>query len=283
MDRIEVLQSDFGHAFFFLPYLILGFTFLYGLLTSNIGLLYLFFGQATLVQTMTYLAHDLKTAGSTWLHGVQDLGYVAYLWTKLYLGLSMDGTVGSIVVLIIGLVTTVLSIGGVVSKWSGTGTSTILNPWYTPAPQGGAAACSSDNYTNPSTWTLHITFFFGFIFANVYALYTADAPLVDPSQKDANAVRVGNRKTIAATVGGISIIAFVLLLVFRYTMTDCDTFSIVQIPLLALSTYLGYTFFSLVAAKCGVRPVDVLGIVQGMVTVKPPTACMADVSQATPL
>ena len=286
MDRVEVLQSDFGHAFYFLPYLILGFTFLYGLLTSNIGLLWLFLGQGVLAPIISTLASEGKPPAPTppapdwrWMSVVKDLFYLILLGIPLGLGMSGDvGSGASIISHVLTSITGIVVVAGLGMKWLGSGA--ILNPFRTESDVPSKVCSVYPGFSN--SWTIHIMFFFGYIFANVYALYNAPAPLVDPSQKNEIATRVGNRKTIAATVAAISLAALLLLLFFRFRMTECektDSFTIAFV--LPFSCFLGASFFSFVSTRCGVRPVDVLGIVQGMVTVMPPTACMADVSQAT--
>ena len=287
MDRVEVLQSDFGHAFYFLPYLILGFTFLYGLLTSNIGLLWLFLGQGVLAPIISTLASEGKPPAPTppapdwrWMSGVKDIIYLILLGIPLGLGLSgrAKDSEASIISIVLSSITGLVVLAGLGMKWGGSGA--VLNPFRTESDPPSKVCSVYPGFSN--SWAIHIMFFFGYIFANVYALYTAPVPLVDPSQKNEIETRVGNRKTIAATAAAIRLAALVLLLFFRFRMTECektDSFTIAFV--LPFSCFLGISFFNFVSNHCGVRPVDVLGIVQGMVTVMPPTACMADVSQAT--
>ena len=55
---MEALQSSFGDAFVSLPILIIGLIFFLGMLTSNVGLLYLFLGHLAVVPSLSFLSNE---------------------------------------------------------------------------------------------------------------------------------------------------------------------------------------------------------------------------------
>jgi hypothetical protein len=73
---------------------------------------------------------------------------------------------------------------------------------------------------------------------------------------------------------GIISIVFLTLLYFRFTKTPCESGLALQFAPLLYTFLIGYAAFS-VAATCGARPVDVLGLVQGMIQPTAPVVCMA--------
>jgi hypothetical protein len=94
---------------------------------------------------------------------------------------------------------------------------------------------------------------------------------------------VENRKWITATLGGVGLVIFLLLLFFRFQKTPCEyPFYLILFPIF-YAMILGSCFFFLVFKVCGARPADILGIVQGMVPsdlIDTPVVCVAD---STPL
>jgi hypothetical protein len=149
-----------------------------------------------------------------------------------------------------------------------------------------------DTYANPSTWICHIAFFFGFFFSNAYAIHNEPSPTLknfskDPAvnkrRQESLKDRVENRKWITATLGGVGLVIFLLLLFFRFQKTPCEyPFYLILFPIF-YAMILGSCFFFLVFKVCGARPADILGIVQGMVPsdlIDTPVVCVAD---STPL
>ena len=61
---MESLGDSFGDAFITLPLLIIGFIFFLGILTSNIGLLYLFLGHLGVVPALEFLGNETRPFGN---------------------------------------------------------------------------------------------------------------------------------------------------------------------------------------------------------------------------
>lgn len=298
--KIQLLRTEFADSFLYLPLLILGFSFLYGLLTSNIGLLYLFLGQLAVVPSLGWLMNEVNpfvnannvlftlasmavvfgVISTGTLHFTKDMpaGQAAWSWYAVPLILA---------ILKYFLKLDTLSLFDLINPavWAGV-----------PKMASSSAICSivpnvENPWTSPSVWTLHITFFSGYILSNAIALYNQPAPQVDDSsipsdlageqyasalkeQQGKLVTRVGNRKTIAAAVGSIISIVCLVLLWFRFNKTPCESDWKLQILPILVSIFVGFMTFSL-ASDCGVRPVDVLGLVQGMIQPVAPTVCVA--------
>jgi hypothetical protein len=62
------VQSLVTDAFLTLPLLLIGFTFFFGTLTSNIGMLYLFLGHILIVPCISYLENE---EGRPWMENGQ--------------------------------------------------------------------------------------------------------------------------------------------------------------------------------------------------------------------
>ena len=297
MERLQLFRSEFADAFLFLPLLILGFSFIYGLLTSNVGLLYLFLGELTVVPSLAWLFNEKDAfLGTSKLHIVWTLVSCAVIFgvisgaTKSVIPADKtpDAAFTWYVVPVI-----LLAAKWLVDKDNKMSLLDLLNPavWMGMTPTAGSdnGVCALipgvDNpWNNPSLWNLYITFFSGYILSNAVTLYNLPAPTVNRDdytsdqqlnqQKGEVQTRVGNRKTIAVTVMGIISIVFLVLLYFRFNKTPCESGMALQFAPLLYTFLIGYAAFT-VAATCGARPVDVLGLVQGMIQPTAPVVCMA--------
>jgi hypothetical protein len=268
----------------------MGFIFFLGALTSNIGLLYLFIGHLIIVPSLSYLGNQ---AGHPFYEG--DQFNVTGLFKWLFsLAVFFGINVGSIEVttksisgfyLLFGLIPAVLQVlfkepffhfynpldwksaDGV--RYSGVESSNIASPACNIVPTDDGPI-----YNSPTHWVNHIVFFFGFILSNTVAVYNEPTPprvstadVAADEKRNANVdQRVGNRKSLALSIGFVSTIVFLVLLFFRYKKTGCEgNFWLALVPIL-ISYGTGYGFFNLLYLSCGVRPADVLGIVQGMIS-----------------
>lgn len=291
---MEALQSSFGDAFVSLPILIIGLIFFLGMLTSNVGLLYLFLGHLAVVPSLSFLSNEKdvpwadtdKTAtpptvtrnpvkAFQWI-----LSLIILFTIAIYSAVVSAGGAGAAVT---------AGIIGIIPQFFGL-PFFFMNPipslkalWNRKLPSdtefSGGADCSifprvENPYNSPSQWVSHMTFFFGFIMANAAAVYqeptpktsaTSD-PVADKKRQASINLRVSNRKSITASIIIISLIIFFTLLYFRYGKTACEErFSVAWFPILVIYL-MGAAFFNLVYKTCGVRPADVLGIVQGMIS-----------------
>lgn len=291
---MEALQSTFGDAFTTLPLLIMGFVFFLGALTSNIGLLYLFIGHLIIVPALSYLGNN---AGHPFMDGPNGDQFNITMLVKwlfsfaVFFGINVgsvaitNGTdsLGFLVFIVALIIQWMYKVPffDVVNPLAW-GEGNILKMFgmdpsvrATPAPTCNIVPIGSDEpiYSSPSHWVNHMTFFFGFIMSNTVAVYKEPTPpKVNTGDADADArrnaaidSRVGNRKSLALSIGFISTIVFLVLLLFRYRVGCESHFGLALFPI-GFAYMTGYFFFSLLYTSCGVRPADVLGIVQGMIS-----------------
>jgi hypothetical protein len=128
-------------------------------------------------------------------------------------------------------------------------------------------------YNRPSDWVNNVVFFFGFLITNAVAVYSEQTPQVstqgtDQQIKERQArtdARVANRKFLTACIIAICFVVLAVLLAFRYNKSDCEeTIYLAFFPVL-IAGLTGSAWFQFIYKACGVRPTDILGIVQGMV------------------
>jgi hypothetical protein len=290
---MEALQSTFGDAFTTLPLLIMGFIFFLGALTSNIGLLYLFIGHLIIVPALSYLGNQTGHPFYEGANGDQFsiTGLFKWLFSlAVFFGIntgSLQASTNSIsaVGLLFGLIPAILQVlfkesflhfynpldwkrtDGV--RFSGIESSNTASPACNIVPTDDGQI-----YNSPSHWVNHIVFFFGFILSNTIAVYSEPTPprvstgdtAADEKRNAQIDQRVGNRKSLALSIAFVSTLVFLVLLFFRYKKTGCEgNFWLAIIPI-AIAYGTGYGFFNLLYKSCGVRPADVLGIVQGMIS-----------------
>lgn len=264
------VQTLLGDAFLTLPLLLIGFSFFFGTLTSNVGLLYLFFGHLLVVPTSSFL---MNTMGRPWMENGQ-LNFINAI--KYIISLIVSFTV-----IYTPTVTTPLSTS-IPAIFPLFGLVHILLINFFPVESKSFANCAlipglqegDVPYFQPSSWLNHITFFFSYIFANALAIFEQPTPSLtassDPDRDtDRQAKldeRVRNRKWLTTTVMIVVSIVFAILLAFRFMRTPCESGFLRSIIPMFLSYSLGFKWFELVNQKCGVRPADVLGIVQGMLS-----------------
>jgi len=296
---MESLGDSFGDAFITLPLLIIGFIFFLGILTSNIGLLYLFLGHLGVVPALQFLGNETRPFGQP-----KNMFYYFLSWLTFMLihSFGLKGVTGSDLSHIVwacGVPSVALHI---YFRWFGKSytrnTFTFLDLvnipyWLSEERQitESAPACNllpsskseespsksttiSTTMSSPSYWMYHIVFFFGFIFANALALYNEDVPekvkTTDPkkdAERNANIDRrVTNRKSICIAIMILPIIILGILLWLRFTLTACEGTFISSLTHILITYGTGISFCYVLVKSCGVRPADVLGIVQGMIS-----------------
>ena len=293
---MESLGDSFGDAFITLPLLIIGFIFFLGTLTSNIGLLYLFLGHLGIVPALEFLGNETRP-----LINFKNMLYYFLSWLAFMLvhSFGLKGVTGSDlshIVLLCGLPAVVLHIYLKFKDTSNENTFTFLDlvniPYWRSGVRSITASSPSCNLlpysrsiteespttsttlSSPSNWIYHIVFFFGFIFANALALYNEDVPdkvkTNDPkkdAERNANIDRrVSNRKSICIAIIILPIIILVILLWLRFSLTECEGSFTSSITHILITYATGISFCYVLIKSCGVRPADVLGIVQGMIS-----------------
>ncbi len=270
MEQLFQVQTLLGDAFITLPLLLIGFSFFFGTLTSNIGMLYLFLGHLLIVPMISFLENE---QGRPWMENgqlniIKAIKYVISLitvFTVTYNTSATDGlTIAKFVLFpIVGIAHIILN-----------------NLFPSTAPSSGQCAVipnmkEGDNiYNNPSSWLNHVTFFFSYVFANATALYNYPTPTLtqsgdpdnDAKRQASLDTRVRNRKWLTVSIMIATLLVFLVLLVFRFNRTPCESSFLRSLLPLFLTSSLGFSWFNLVSEKCGVRPSDILGIVQGFIS-----------------
>jgi hypothetical protein len=285
MESIVSLRDSLGDAFVTLPLLLLGFVFLFGTLTSNTGLLLLFIGELILVPILGFLGNTRGDPFRTEIKGELSFDLITALKTLgactiFYLIHSGNSGWGFMItpIFVIILQYCIIYFTEGRSHYSH---FDVVNPatWFgiktiNPSTSENCTIVPKETNTNksPTDWANHIVFFFGFLIANAVAVYSEPTPKVtegtEQQMKERQArvdARVANRKFLTACILAISTVVLVLLLAFRYNKSGCEErFSLAFVPLL-IAGLTGSAWFNVIYKSCGVRPTDILGIVQGMV------------------
>lgn len=278
------LRNSFGDAFVTLPLLLLGFVFLFGTLTSNTGLLLLFIGQIILVPILGFFANydDAPFASAT-------SGAFTVIASIIFYSIHSGAIASSAGANGWGFMSTpvLIIIAQYIVRYFTEGKSKyshfdIVNPakWFgvesiNPSTSGNCSIIPNEKGTNkrPTDWVNHIVFFFGFLISNAVAVYSEPTPKVsdagtDQEMKERQArvdARVANRKFLTACIMAVSFVVLAALLAFRYNKSGCEeTFYLALVPIL-IAGFTGSAWFNVIYKSCGVRPTDILGIVQGMV------------------
>ncbi len=271
MEFIQQSQNLITDAFITLPLLLIGFTFFFGTLTSNIGMLYLFLGHLLVVPAASFLENE---EGRPWMKDGEVkiekiIKYIISLitvFTVTYVpGTSEDGLTLAKYILfpILGL-------------------AHILWMNFRPFAPNTLPNCAvipglsekDTIYNHPSSWLNHVTFFVSYVFANALSIFNQPTPsLAQSSDPNQNAdrqtkldTRVRNRKWISTTIMICIAVVFAVLLLFRFMKTPCESGFVRSLLPIFLTGSLGFSWFGVVYENCGVRPADVLGIVQGLIS-----------------
>jgi len=290
MESVGLLKQSFSDAFITLPLITIGLVFFLGMLTSNIGLIYLFFGHLLVVPSLAFFGNEkgfpFWNNQGEWSPAKAIKYIISLVVLFTVYGVSLEGETKSSLSYLIYLAVLIPLIGqGVQANLPAEQQKSFFffyNPfeWFMQKSDASpTAACemfptgSEDSiYTTPSNWVNHISFFFGFVIANAVGIYNEPTPKATGNSEasvKASAAnierRVTNRKWLAGTITALSILVFLIILAFRYNKTECEqSFWISLVPIL-IATLTGISWFKLIQTKCGVRPADVLGIVQGMI------------------
>lgn len=292
-DFISSTMESIVDSFAVLPLLLMGLIFFLGILTSNIGMLYLFLGQLLLVPAISFAANvpggilQWPTPGfyMTIIKWIISAGFIFSVFS-----VSLASSVGASGFSVYGGILWTMLLQFFNKDMSILDT---FDPyaWYLAftgeerTKSKGTAACgllpgiddakwNSQARTSPTSWLLHITFFFGFLLSNAIAIHSEPIPVLntsgnsatDAKRQEALNTRVNNRKALTIAIGTVSCFVFLILVYLRIFRTPCESsFGELFVPI-TYTFLLGYAWFYLIYKKCGIRPGDVLGIVQGFVT-----------------
>ena len=281
MGLFDDLKALFGDAFLAFPLMMAGFVFLFGILTSNIGLLYLFIGQALLVPSVGFLSnlHAMphKKPDGTW----NFFGLFRLIWSALALFRANTWAENPMAV---GIPTALLLA-------SQLGLNGFIPRKAAPSPQCGILPSGDDYentiFTSPSMWILQLGFLTFFILSNAISIYKLPTPEISTYQDERTKKermerledRVQNRKSTTIMISIMVLIVFLSFVYFRYNQTDCEKGFFASLPAIVLVCLTGYNYFDVLVSKCGVRPADVLGVVPGIINpdlIDAPVVCIGE-------
>lgn len=284
MSIVEEIRDLFRDTFYTLPLLILGFLFFFGTMTSNVGVLYLLIGHAIIVPALSFLSDPasnifIQVLSFNSLSSVLSLTMI--LWIHSHVlggGLKYLIFLTMIVPYIgqaFGFDKSVLFFYNPIAM----ARSTVYNDEESAYLDSKSPACAMLPNTgkpriNPSTWISHFVFLYGFIMANAIGIMNEPAPVeynsnfFSENQDKKNKIieRVNNRKKRSMLVMTFTTIIFILLVAARYMYSDCEgSFMYNAIPIV-ITALTGAAWFQILYVDCGIRPADILGIIQGMVS-----------------
>lgn len=285
MEYVQGIRSTVGDIFLTLPLLLIAFLLFMGTVTSNVGMLYLFLGHIFFAPALGFLANEKGTAwfeNDTFKISKVCKWVFSVMLTLGLMGRSLGG--GSNYAIYILALIPFLGQGIAYNYKSEKSVLWFFNPigWFVPegdvsASRGGACDLiphdeDTASWTTPSAWVTHMSFFFGFLFANANAILKEPTPKLNDSSEEAAArqakldQRVANRKTLISVVISVAVLCAILLLVFRYNKTPCEAsfwHSLIPITIIGLA---GASWFQIIYKDCGVRPADILGMMSSMVS-----------------
>jgi hypothetical protein len=284
MSIVEEIRDLFRDTFYTLPLLILGFLFFFGTMTSNVGVLYLLIGHAILVPALSFLSDP---ASNIFINVVSfnSLSSILSLTIVLWTHAQALGGGNNYLLFLLMIVPYILQAFGfdksVLFFYNpiAMARSNVYNDEESAYIKSKSAACAmlpntGTSRINPSTWVSHFVFLYGFIMANATAIMNEPVPVEynsnTLSQNDSNtnkiAERVNHRKKRSMLVMAFTTIIFALLLAARYLYSDCEgSFMYNAIPIV-ITGLTGAAWFQILYVDCGIRPADILGIIQGMVS-----------------
>jgi hypothetical protein len=297
IDIVTSFFESMTDSFAVIPLLIMGLIFFLGVLTSNIGMLYLLLGQLFFVPALSFAANvpgslfSFLFGAGPQMTGLKWIVSAVVVFTIASVSLSLQtGSEGFS--LYTGLIwTSLLQFFNPELTILDTYNPILLfSKFYGSTEEkkegnGIPIACSlvpgmkqdewdKNQRASPTAWLIHICFLFGFIVSNAIAVYNEPAPTIksstNPDQLKARQAaldgRVSHRKSLSVAIAVIAILVFILMLYLRISRTPCEGELLSLIIPVLISFFIGYGWFYTIYKQCGVRPADTLGIVQGFVT-----------------
>jgi hypothetical protein len=284
MSIVEEIRDLFRDTFYTLPLLILGFLFFFGTMTSNVGVLYLLIGHVILVPALSFLSDP---ASNIFINMVSfnTLSSILSLTIVLWTHAQALGGGNNYLLFLLMIVPYILQAFGfdksVLFFYNpiAMARSTVYNDEESAYLDSKSGACAMLPNTgkpriNPSTWVSHFVFLYGFIMANATAIMNEPVPVqynsnvVSENDGKANKIaeRVNNRKKRSMMVMAFTTIIFALLLAARYMYSDCEGSFVYNAIPIVITALTGAAWFQILYVDCGIRPADILGIIQGMVS-----------------
>ncbi len=260
LDTLKTLLID-SYALF--PAILMGFLFLFGTLTSNIGMLFLLLGHAILVPSLNMLSNPFKITGAA--DGIRYGFAGLFVYITLSIGLFTDA-IGwnSLWVSLLPMIGMLAYPARRVPEGSDAGPGCAVYP-----------GSDTDYFSRPSAWVAHVVFFFTFLISNAVYIYNLPTPTIqnpstDPTVNESRTKnlleRVANRKNLAGTIIAFALITLIGFLFIRYRYTGCEGFSpLTLLPIIGIATT-SVAWFRTITTRCGVRPTDILGIVQNLIS-----------------
>lgn len=283
MEYVQGIRSTIGDTFLTLPLLLIAFLLFVGTVTSNVGMLYLFLGHLFFAPALGFLANEKGTA---WFEDdTFKLSKICKWIFSVFLTLGIfSRSLGGGSNYAMYLLALLPFFGqGIAYNYNSEKTPLwFFNPigWFIPEgdiSSSRSGTCEmipreeSKPWITPSAWLTHMSFFFGFLFANANAILNEPIPKLNDASEYAEErqaklnKRVANRKLLISVTIAVAVIGALLLLFFRYTKTPCEGsfwHSLLPIVLIGLG---GASWFQIIYKDCGVRPADVLGMVSSMI------------------
>ncbi len=289
MEYLEATRTFLGDAFWALPVLLMGFFFLYGSVTSNVGLILLAIGELILGNIASDLSNktnwfNIKDNSQLAWNAIQfttegilfflSIGYMLLKW-------SGDSAAWSV------FVCALLPIIGCTAKPSVSFFDSLgIFPAFIERSFTSSKGCSllptkpveretiDNTFVRPTSWTTHIVFLYGFLMANASALFATPKPVVqniaDLDKKTADSkqfqidTRYENRRFQTGLLMAILTLILLVLLGFRYYATPCEEIFWTALPALLFTSLLGASWYTFTTGECGVLSTDILGFAAGM-------------------
>jgi hypothetical protein len=296
MSILGEIRSLFADMFLTLPLILLGFIFFIGTLTSNVGLLYLLVGHAVLVPAISFLSdlgsNPFGDDGLSFVAGIQSLLSLSLVfWTKAS---AMGGGWNYLIFLLAIVPYMGQAFGGEKSVmffynpvgWVRSVSTNDEDPEVKTSLACAMIPNSGPARRNPSTWISHMVFLFGFVIANALAIMNEPSPALlnvkDPNyqtQENNIRTRVASRKRRSMMVIAFTTVIFVSMIGLRYKFSFCEGSFYYNLFPMIWTSFLGAAWFQILYKACGVRPADILGIVQGMISPRMadnPIVCVGD-------
>jgi hypothetical protein len=304
MEYVNAIRDMVADTFLTLPLLIIGFIFFIGSLTSNTGLLYLFIGHLLIVPALGFMSNQ---PGPAWYNETtfSMTKLIKWVFSCVLVAFVNCGGIGGggVNYSYMSLLFIPFFAQFIARKLNNDKTVFFFaNPvaWFVSSnfntDERAAATCSmvpnvSDSdirYGNPSSWMAHLMFLFGFFYANAIAILNLPVPTLGPDATDEQQqklnARVSNRKWLSSGAMAVGSIILLVLIIFRYLKTPCEGGFLYNFFPLIFITITGYSWFQIVFRVCGIRPPEILGIVQGMLqpsSVDRPIVCVGSPSSNT--